>query len=174
MGFLKCFCWFLIIGVISFIAGRIMPKHWISFDKFPFAPFDFEMEGKIYKKIGIAKWQSKVPDMSRVFKKIMPPKRIENRPEIKELVLMIEETCVAEIVHILIIFCGAGYLMLWEGFGGILCFLLNVFANLVFVVIQRYNRPRLMKILKRKGYEPKKESAKFACSDTQLQHRRRT
>lgn len=163
MGFFKCFCWFVLIGALSFIIGRIIPKKCISFDKSPFAPFAFEKEGKIYKKIGIAKWQAKVPDMSRIFTKIMPPKRIENRPEAEELIIMIKETCIAEIIHVLIIFCGFIYLSAWPGFGGIFCFWLNVFANLVFVVIQRYNRPRLMKLLKRKGYRKEKEGKELCA-----------
>ncbi len=160
MGFLKCFGWFVLIGVLSFIAGRIMPKSCIAYDKFPFVPFAFEKEGRIYKKIGIAKWQSKVPDMSRIFTKIMPPKRMENRPETEEIIVMIKETCVAEIIHVLIIFCGFEYLLAWPGAGGIFCFWLNVFANLVFVVIQRYNRPRLMKLLKRKECRTEREGEK--------------
>lgn len=148
MGILKCIIYLATLGIVSFIVGRIMPKNF-NYDKFPFAPFEFENNGKIYKKIGITKWQSKVPDMSRIFRKIMPAKKIEKRPDGQKLYAMVQETCVAEFIHFLLIICGFGCLWIWKGFGGRMCFWLNAVGNMVFIVIQRYNRPRLVSILKR-------------------------
>ena len=150
MDFWQCVVYFLILGALSFIGGRLWPKSCIRWDVFPLAPFEFENNGKIYKKIGIAKWQSHVPDMSRVFTKIMPAKKITGRPKAETLVTMIKETCVAEVTHWLLILFGFGYLAIWHGAGGRICFILSVLVNLVFIVIQRYNRPRFVSLLERK------------------------
>lgn len=157
----------MILGVLSFIGGRLWANTSVNCEAFPFRSFAFEKEGKIYKKLGIAKWQSHVPDMSRVFKKIMPPKKIESRPEAEKLRTMIKETCVAEMTHWVLIILGAGYIFIWPGIGGMICFLLSFFVNLVFVIIQRYNRPRLVHVLERKmALKPKefKERSNAECA----------
>lgn len=155
MGFLSCAEHLAFSGIVFFVLGRILPKKF-RFEKFPFAPFEFENGGKIYKKIGISKWQKKVPDMSRIFRKIMPAKKIEKRPEAEEILVMIQETCMAEFVHFMLIISGTVCLGLWPGIGGRVCFYLNTFGNMVFIVIQRYNRPRLVSVLKRKKTAKKK------------------
>lgn len=96
--------------------------------------------------------------MSRVFKKIMPAKKLEGRPEAEKLRIMIKETCVAEMTHWVLIAFGIGYLFIWPGIGGTNCFILSVLVNLVFIVIQRYNRPRLLRILERKSETAQKET----------------
>lgn len=150
MGFWNCVAYFLILGALSFIGGRLFSGIDVKYEAFPFALFPFEKGGKIYKKIGIAKWQSHVPDMSRVFKKIMPAKRLDGKPEAEQLAVMIKETCIAEMTHLILILFGFAYFWLWPGIGGVICFILSVIVNLVFVVIQRYNRPRLLRLYERK------------------------
>lgn len=75
MNFLHCFIYLAIIGTITFYVGRILPKSWFNFSSFPYRSFDWENGGKIYDKIKIKKWQNKLPDMSKIFKKLMPAKR---------------------------------------------------------------------------------------------------
>lgn len=158
--FFRCLIYFAVTGILSFIIGRILPKNIFRFDSFPFSPFAFEKDGKIYKKIHIEKWQSHVPDISRVFKKIMPPKKISGIPDGEKFLLMIRETCISESVHFFLIFSGIGYIFLWPGIWGRICFYISAFSNLVFMVIQRYNRPRLVSAY-RKRCIAKKEN--FRC-----------
>jgi len=61
---------------------------------------------------------------------------------------MIQETCVAEFVHLLLIFLGLGVLRLCPDAWGVILYALYVLlGNLPFVLIQRYNRPRLVHML---------------------------
>ena len=150
MGFLNSVFYFLISGALSFVGGRLFSNADINYNAFPYVSFSFEKEGKIYKKLGIAKWQNRVPDMSRIFKKIMPAKKLDGKPETEKLSVMIKETCIAEMTHWALIVSGIAYLSLWEGIGGFICFILSVFINLVFIIIQRYNRPRLIRLFERK------------------------
>lgn len=150
MYFLRCVCYFAVIGAAAFVIGRLAAGRSLRFDAFPFKSYPFEREGQIYKRIGIAKWQSRVPDMSRILKGSMPEKRLEGRPDRAMLLQMIQETCVAEATHVLLCVAGLGVLWLWPGLGGwILWLAYCLLGNLPFILIQRYNRPRLIKLLRR-------------------------
>lgn len=152
MDFLRCVCYYAMVGIASFFVGRLVSRHRFRYDAVPFRPFPFEKEGRIYKKIGIARWQGKVPDMSRILKGLMPPKALAGRPDRETLLVMVQETCVAELVHWLLCLAGLASLWLWPGAGGLLCWLLYcLVGNLPFILIQRYNRPRLLKLLERQS-----------------------
>lgn len=150
MYFLRCVCYFAIVGVAAFPLGRLAAGHGFRFDAFPFKSFSFEREGQVYKCLGIAKWQGRVPDMSRILRGSMPEKRIEGRPDRNGLLRMIQETCVAETVHVLLCVAGLGAVWLWPGAGGWIMWLVYcLVGNLPFILIQRYNRPRLVRLLRR-------------------------
>lgn len=152
MDFLRCVCYYAVAGIASFFVGRLVSRHRFRYDAVPFRPFPFEKEGRIYKKIGIARWQGKVPDMSRILKGLMPPKALAGRPDRETLLVMVQETCVAELVHWLLCLAGLASLWLWPGAGGLLSWLLYcLVGNLPFILIQRYNRPRLLKLLERQS-----------------------
>lgn len=103
-------------------------------------------EQKLWKRLHVRKWQAKIPDMSRIFVKIMPEKKL-TKENYENLPRMIEETCVAEWTHILLSIAGLGLLKIWSGVGGVcITIIYIVLGNLPFIVVQRYNRPRLQKL----------------------------
>lgn len=141
----------LIMAAISFLStfvGRLLPYRWFPWDRFPYQSWPFEKEGRIYLKLKINKWHKKVPDMSRIFKKLFPAKSLEDCTADK-LRQLISETCVAEFVHGVL--CVIGWLLgrVWKGRGVKALTWLYVLANQPFILIQRYNRPRLVRMLKR-------------------------
>lgn len=149
MKFWSCFCYLVAISIISFFLGRVLPKRWFRADRFPYRAYRFENGGRIYDKLRIRKWQNKVPDMSKILPKIMPAKDLSGDYK-SRLPRMLQETCVAELIHSLNCFAGFYCLKLYPGVGGIIIlFLYTVLFNLPFIVIQRYNRPRLLKIANR-------------------------
>ena len=127
--FLMCLLYIAALGVLSFVVGRLIPKHWFHADRFPWVCH-----------------QAKIPDMSRIFVKIMPEKKL-TKENYENLPRMIEETCVAEWTHILLSIAGLGLLKIWSGVGGVcITIIYIVLGNLPFIVVQRYNRPRLQKL----------------------------
>lgn len=159
MGFWRCVAYMAALSVLSFVAGRLLPKNWFSYDKAPWRAWRWEKDGRVYQKIKIQRWQNKVPDMSKIFTKLMPAKSMDARPDQQQLLRMIQETCVAELVHALLCVLGLYLLLLWRGIGGILCYLVYVLlGNLPFLLIQRYNRPRLVRLYERR--EKQKEGSK--------------
>lgn len=154
--FFLCLGYLLGSGFASFVIGRLLPKAWPK----PvglFRCFPHERQGRIYEKLGIRKWQNRVPDMSRIFSFIMPRKKLTADFR-DQLPRMIRETCVAELVHEALCLTGLFCLWLWPGWGGALMALANCLVNTPFVLIQRYNRPRLMRLL---GRVQKRRSAEL-------------
>lgn len=144
MGFWRCCVYFAALGVVSFFFGRLLPKHWFHGDRFPFRCSP--KEAKLYRALRVHDWQDKAPDMSRIVPKLIPAKRLEGDFR-AQLPRMIEETCVAELTHALLSLCGLYALRLWPGAGGAVMALVYILlGNVPFILIQRYNRPRLQRL----------------------------
>ena len=81
---------------------------------------------------------------------------------------LVQETCRAEVVHGASCLLGLACLWLWPGWGGVAVVLVWVLlANLPFILIQRYNRPRLARLaalLRRR----EQRKGKHESSDTEL------
>lgn len=146
MGFWGCVEYLAASGAVSFIVGRVLPKSWFRHDKFPYAIYRFEHGGKIYEKLRIKSWQKKLLDMSRIFPKLMPPKKFDFNG-FARLPRMIQETCVAELIHGLLCFSGLYCMEIWHGVGGKVIAALYFLGNLPFILVQRYNRPRLLRLM---------------------------
>ena len=165
MNFWKCFEYLIITGVIGFFVGRLLPKKWFRADLFPYRSYKFEQDGRIYDKLHIRKWQSKLLDMSKILPFMMPAKNLSGDYK-KRLPRMVQETCVAEMIHSILCITGLRCLKLYPGIGGVIIVILYiVFFNLPFIIIQRYNRPRLIKLTQRIQEEGKKqeEGEKSSC-----------
>ena len=122
MQFFQCACYLAGLGVLSFVLGRLVPKTWFDYTRFPYRAYAFERDGKVYESLGIARWQSRVPDMSRLFPRLMPPKKMPPRPDAQTLLVMIRETCAAEATHALLLLAGLGVLAFWPGVWGIVLY----------------------------------------------------
>ena len=158
-GFLKCLLFVALLGVVAFPAGRALPRSMFRYDAFPYRPFPYEDNGNVYRKIGIHRWHNRVPDMSQIFKNSMPSKRIEPGLTAERAEVMVIETCIAESVHLALCVAGLFCLWLWPGWGGIAFYLVYAgLGNAPFILIQRFNRPKLRLLLdkcrRREGRAP--------------------
>jgi hypothetical protein len=152
MKFLRCVGYLFFIGIASFLIGLLLPRKWFHADKFPYCTARWEDDGKFYNKIAIRKWKNKMPDMSRVCP-FMTAKRIPSCPKSDDLELLVGETCVAELTHVLLILGGIVCIWIWNTGGIVICLLWTI-GNIPFVIIQRYNRPALCRLqakLQQKG-----------------------
>ncbi len=69
------------------------------------------------------------------------------RQTLSDLPRLIQETCVAEWTHGILSIAGLAMLWFWPGIGGICMTAVYILlGNLPFIVVQRFNRPRLQKI----------------------------
>ena len=160
MHLLHCFFYLAATVIFGFLLGRLLPKRWFSAECFPFRSQPWEE--KLYRLLRVKQWQNKLPDMSRIFPKLMPAKRLTPQT-MTDLPRMIEETCVAEAVHALLSLTGLGFLWIVPGMWGALWTAVYILlGNVAYIMIQRYNRPRLQKLLamqeKRKAREQRREA----------------
>lgn len=159
-GFMDCIQYLAVVSFLGFLSGRALPKRIFRADRFPFQSFAFEKNGEIYEKLGIRHWKGRVPDMSRIFPKLIPSKDIsenEHLPPQERYEMMVQETCIAELVHDLLCLAGLVCIRIWRQTGGVVVSVLYAVGNLIFVMIQRYNRPRFLAILKRYGGHSEKK-----------------
>lgn len=162
--FKKYLLFYLLISALSFPLGRLLPGKRFCCDKFPYKALPFERGGAFYEQFGIRKWQNKVPDMSKVFPKLMPPKNMLGNYK-ERLPVMITETCVAEFTHGALSVLGLFGLSLWDsGLKYLITGIYIVIFNVPFIVIQRYNRPRLVKLY----HKLQQKEKNYACADSQL------
>lgn len=102
--------------------------------------------------------------MSRILPFLMPPKNLSG-DYAQRLPVMIRETCVAEITHITVSILGLPCLRIWPGMGGVtVTAIFILLLNVPYILIQRYNRPRLIRLYRKlQAREEKKEGAICVC-----------
>ncbi len=150
MEFWYCIFYIAFLGVISYPVGRFISHIDPDPDGFLFRERSWELGGKIYEKLNIKNWQSRIPDISKVLSRWMPSKKLEIGYTAEKVRVMIRETCTAELIHSLLNFAGLRLLDIWEGLGGTFIYLIYVLlGNVPFILVQRYNRPRLKQLEQR-------------------------
>ena len=162
MKLLQCAIYLCLVGVVGFFTGRLIPKRWLRPEAGLFRSVPFEKNGAVYEKLGIRRWQGKLPDMSCILPCLMPAKNLSGDYE-ERLPVMIQETCVAEIIHIAVSLLGLPCLWIWPGVGGVtVTAIFILLLNLPYILIQRYNRPRLIR-LRQKLSARKKQKEGSVC-----------
>lgn len=148
MDFLRCVIWVSAIGILSSIVGMQLPRRWFDPQRFPYRPYQWEKGGKFYDKLHIRSWKDHLPDLSKYCRKMFR-KRVDSHPSAENLDRLLRETCVAEAVHWVLMVLSLPVIKIWNGPGGWIVYAMCMLGNLPFIIIQRYNRPRLLKMLKR-------------------------
>ena len=134
-----------LLGVASHYIGEDIPRRLFKPEKFPYKSYRWEKNGKIYEHLSIRKWKTRVPDMSKVMTDMLP-KRVTAGMTSADIDALIKETCVAEFVHKTLMFLSAGVYFIWDNAVGVVLAAVCVLSNLPFVLIQRYNRPNLIRL----------------------------
>ena len=148
MPFLKSLIYGLVVGIAAYFIGESLPRRWFHADRFPFRSRKWEKDGTVYRKLHVQNWKDHVPDMSRIMKN-MVPKRLGVCPTSKQVRILVQETCVAETVHTVLCLFAPPIWFFWRNVIGALLMSAYILGNLVFVIIQRYNRPALISLAQR-------------------------
>lgn len=145
---------FGIAYAVRFLPSRFFSENQKIYQEHP-------LEKNIYKKINVSKWKHKLPDAGKLirFYRNKLPKEID----LCYLNRFIKECCIAEIGHLLIGILGYMSLLfafllpaeslLWDLILFAFIATINLLIQMLFVIIQRYNRPRL--IILRNHYQLK-------------------
>lgn len=135
-----------IMSVVIMVTTRVLPEK-------VFSPYRHifrvnSKENKLYAKLKIKKWKDKIPELGKLggF-----AKNHINEPSSPQYIFkFLTETCIAETLHIYsILFGGLVFIFLPSQYLftiSIPVFILNGFLHLLPVLIQRYVRPKFLKI----------------------------
>lgn len=147
---LKGVFYLLALSLLAHPIGQALPRRWFSGDRWPWAPAPFEKEGRFWRKLGVHRWKDKVPDMSRLLGDMV---KKQLAPDGKtDYALLVQETCVAECVHCWLVVLSVGMLFLWKSvWSWALWLVYNLLGNVSFILIQRYNRPRLLRLAEKEN-----------------------
>lgn len=140
-----CIGYLAFIGLVSLPIGAMLPRELFHSNRFPFRMMKWEREGQAYEKLRIRAWKDKVPDASKVVR-FLVRKKLAPAVQADQVERLVQETCVAELTHMILIMLGLRCILIAKNAAGLLISALWSLANLVFVVIQRYNRPVLARL----------------------------
>jgi len=124
---------------------RVFPKSLYEPNNCFFKEKAFEKQ--LYKAIRIAKWKDRLPEWGKIlgFEK----KNLNKDLQAQYLDRFILETCYAEVGHLGMALLGFACIAVNPNsyfLMALICALVNVVIQIPFILIQRYNRPRLLRI----------------------------
>lgn len=141
--------WFLIGLVTGWYFHRRAPEHFAT-DNWLTRPRRFEQGGRWYqRRLRIRSWKDKLPEKGDLFRGGFSKRHLVDRstPHLERFVI---ETRRAEMVHWSNLAAGPVFLIWCPPLLGGCMVVFGVVAHLPFIVIQRYNRERLLAILARR------------------------
>ncbi len=137
-----------ILGIPAYFIGESLPRSMYDPKRFPYKAWPWEKDGRIYERLGVKWRKAHAIDMSRFMKRSFPKQNTVTRDPVR-LRRLVQEMCNAELVHWVLALLSPVFALLIEGWYGIVIAIAYALFNLSDVMIQRYNRPRIMMILER-------------------------
>lgn len=161
MHFAYCVLYIAAIGLLSQAIGPALPRRWFRANRFPYRCYSWEKSGRIYDRLHVRKWKDIVPDMSKISRR-MVRKSVTLSFTHSNVDRLVKETCVAELIHWILILLAVGIYWIWPKIWGALIAIAYALFNLLFIIIQRYNRPVLVKLAQRLHEREKRMAAASA------------
>lgn len=149
---LLCFLVWLVLQMSAALICLKLPDRFYSPDSFLFKAHPFEKEGKIYNTIfHVRRWKHLLPDGGAVWKKTgFRKKKLEDFSE-ENLNRFLIESARGELTHWLAIL---PFWLFWFFTPPYVPWLMLIYAlliNLPCIIAQRFNRPRVLRVMKRKS-----------------------
>lgn len=107
----------------------------------------------MYRSLGIRRWKDRLPEAGDLFLGGVSKRRLPDR-SIQTLQRFVIETRRGERVHWALAFLAITFIPWTPGVFGILNMLIAIIVNAPFIAIQRYNRIRLERTIRRAGSDP--------------------
>ena len=139
------------IQVGSAIFCLKMPDRFFKSNKGIYSSKKFEQNGKFYEKVfKVKKWKHLLPDGGALYKKKGYAKKKLTDFSDENLNKFLVESCRAELTHWLPIFFSWIFFFITTPFIVLLMFVYSLIVNMPCILVQRYNRPRIEKLIKQK------------------------
>lgn len=168
MRLILSFVYIAAMGALSHFVGEALPRAWFDPRRFPYAPWPFEKSGRLYRLLRVQVWKDRLPDMSKIAPD-MVKKSVSSMGDSRQAARVTTETCVAEAVHaVLMALSFVIYLICPDGWGAAVAVVYGL-SHIPFIIIQRYNRPTLLRLTER--LKQREEKINHAHTDPVGQHR---
>jgi len=141
----------VIDSIVVTLLSTKLPERYYDYRNWLFRERKWEQSGQFYQRVfRVKSWKDRLPEISDFIKSTFPKKSVkEFGSEYIEKFLL--ESCRAEFAHWCIILSTVIFLF-YGGSEAFACMLaVSVLLNIPFIIIQRYNRPRIILIMKHKG-----------------------
>lgn len=142
------FIFLLFSSVITFFSEKL-PDHIYCYNSWLFKEHKWEKKGQLYRNLlKVRVWKAFLPELSDYVKGVFPKKSLKEHNK-EYLSKYIMESCKSEFTHWVII-ASALIFRLWTerqvSFG---IFIIAIVLNLPYIIIQRYNRPRVIQVMEK-------------------------
>ena len=154
------------LGFLAHSIGEALPRRWFHADAFPWRAGRWEQGGRVYLKLSVRAWKDRLPDMSR-FVHGMYRKNIRAHREADCMERLVQETCVAECVHWVLLGLSPVFIFTMAQPYAAIAATLYALSHVPFIVIQRFNRPRLLAAAKRSHMPLQSCAAQAQCAAVQ-------
>lgn len=146
---LDSIAWAVIQPAVAYLCVRLPasafdPGHWL------FRTRKWERDGAVYARLLLVRrWKSLLPSGGTVFKGGFSMRHVASR-RVEYLERWLRETCRAELTHWIAMLFGAVF-FLWNPVElGLVMVLYAVAVNLPCIIVQRHNRPHILRILRKR------------------------
>ncbi|WP_165980695.1 glycosyl-4,4'-diaponeurosporenoate acyltransferase [Macrococcus carouselicus] len=145
------FAWFTIQMTISYLMMKLPVSYFVRMSPL-FRSFKWEQQGEVWHKLfSVKSWKAHLPDSSIIFSASYNHREIGNTAT-KTLQSFNGETNRAELTHWLSLLLFPLFYLWNPKWAARINVLYALLSNLPFIIIQRYNRPKVQRLLaKRKG-----------------------
>jgi len=143
---LDCIAWAIIQPSVAYLSMGFPPSM-LNYDRWLYRTRRWEAGGEIYNNVfHVKRWKSRLPYCGELFQKEFTMKAVTSQEE-EYLRLWVQESCRSELCHWIAI-TPAFLFFLWNPFNlWMVMVLYAVLFNAIPIIVQRYNRPRLLRIL---------------------------
>lgn len=144
---------FVLLSVAITLTSENLPRRFFDCKKWMFRERKWENGGRVYERLfSVKKWKPYVPDIGDILKNQFSKTHLQ-RNDSEYLSLFLMESCRSEFTHWMII-CSMLTYVFWAGFFAMVrMLLLAVLLNVPYIIIQRYNRPRIIRLLRKNTVE---------------------
>ena len=141
--------WFILHMLIAF-GATLLPRYLFHENQWLYRIRSWEKQGVLYKRLfNVTKWKGWLPDGAAWFRGGFEKKRV-NATDPAYLDLFVKETCRGEFAHWVVIALSPLFILWNRRMSVLVMIVYAISANLPCIIVQRYNRPQLLRILARK------------------------
>jgi glycosyl-4,4'-diaponeurosporenoate acyltransferase len=111
-------------------------------------PRRWEQDGRAYRRLGVHRWKDALPEAGSFFSGGFSKRHLAHRDP-AYIARFVAETCRAEASHWLAVLLGLNFFLWNAWYVGLFMLGYALATNLPFILVQRYNRARFRRFLRR-------------------------